>query len=89
MATKDDLVALLAACEAAQQARVPWWQIGRAAARLGSGTALLDEPWEPIDRWEHEVAAALAHHLNSEARARWREELERWRAADARLRSSS
>src|SRR5438105_14554055 len=67
MATRDDLVALLAACDAAQQARVPWWQIGRVAARLGSGTALLAEPWEPVDRWEHEGAFALAHHLDVEA----------------------
>src|SRR5258708_6918669 len=86
MATKDDLIALLAACEAAQQAKVPWWQIGRAAARLGSGTALLAEPWEPIDRWEHEVAFALAHHLDADAQTRWREQLERWEAADPGLR---
>ncbi len=86
MAPKDDLVALLAACDAAQQARVPWWQVGRTAARLGSGTALLTEPWEPIDRWEHEVAFALAHHLDADAQARWREELERWQVADDRLR---
>src|SRR6266511_663042 len=52
MATKDDLVALLAATEAAQQARVPWWQVARAAARLGSAAALLTEPWEPRDRWQ-------------------------------------
>lgn len=85
MATKDDLVALLAACDAAQQAKVPWWQIGRAAARLGSGTALLAEPWEPIDRWEHEVASALAHYLHADAQTHWREQLDRWEAADPRL----
>lgn len=86
MTEKDDLVALLAATEAAQKTRVPWWQVGRAAARLGSGTALLTEPWEPIDRWENEVAFALAHHLDANAQARWADELERWQAADDRLR---
>lgn len=85
MTSRDDLVALLAACDAAQQARVPWWQVGRTAARLGSGTALLDEPWEPIDRWEHEVAFALAHYLDADARAHWLAELERWEGADDRL----
>jgi DNA processing protein len=86
MATKDDLVALLAATEAAQQARVPWWQVARAAARLGSATALLTEPWEPSDRWEQEVAAALAHDLRPDAQTHWSEELERWQASDERLR---
>lgn len=86
MATKDDLVALLAACEAVQGARVPWWQVGRVAARLGSGTALLSEPWEPIDRWEYEVAVALAHHLDAEAQSRWAEEVDGWQRADDRLR---
>jgi DNA processing protein len=86
MTTKDDLIAVLAACDAAQQARVPWWQVGRAAARLGSATALLTEPWEPIDRWEHEVAFALAHHLGADALSRWGEELAKWEAADPRLR---
>src|SRR6266511_3191170 len=86
MATKDDLVALLAATEAAQQARVPWWQVARAAARLGSAAALLTEPWEPSDRWEQEVAAALAHDLRPDAQTHWSEELERWQASDERLR---
>jgi DNA processing protein len=86
MATKDDLAALLAACEAAQKARVPWWQVGRVAARLESGTALLAEPWEPADRWEYEVAVALAHHLDPEAQTRWAEALATWQKADARLR---
>jgi DNA processing protein len=86
MTRTADLVALLAACEAAQKARVPWWQVGRAAARLGSGTALLSEPWEPVDRWEYEVAAALAHHLDADAQARWAEALEGWQHADPRLR---
>lgn len=84
MATRDDLVALLAACEAAQRARVPWWQVGRTAVRLGSGTALLTEPWEPDDRWEYEIAAALAHHLDAEAMARWSDELDQWQATDGR-----
>ena len=82
----DDLIALLAACEAALQRRVPWWQVGRVAARLGSATALLSEPWEPIDRWEHDVAVALAHHLDADAQSRWAEELVRWCEADDRLR---
>lgn len=85
MARKDELTAMLAACEAAQHARVPWWQVGRAAARVGSGTALLTGPWEPIDRWEHEVAVALAHHLDADAQTRWSEELMRWDQADPRL----
>ncbi len=85
MATNHDLVALLAACEAAQQARVPWWQVGRAAARLGSGMALLTEPWEPADRWEHDVAVALAHHLDADSQTRWAETLERWTESDSRL----
>jgi len=86
MAERADLVALMAATDAAQRARVPWWQIGRAAARLGSATTLLAEPWEPADRWESEVAVALAHHLDADAQARWAGELERWYAADERLR---
>jgi DNA processing protein len=83
---RDDLIALLAACEAAQAQRVPWWQVGRAAARLGSATALLDEPWEPADRWEYDVAVALAHHLRPDSPERWANELERWQEADPRLR---
>jgi DNA processing protein len=86
MAARDEMVALLAACEAAQRAHVPWWQVGRAAARLGSATALLTEHWEPEDRWEYEVAYALAHHLDAEATSRWADELDRWQAADERWR---
>jgi DNA processing protein len=86
MAERADLVALLAATEAAQRARVPWWQVGRAALRLGSGTALLAGPWEPADRWENEVAFALAHHLDADAQARWAGELEGWLSADDQLR---
>lgn len=86
MTTTDDLVALLAACEAAQKAKVPWWQVGRVAARLESGTALLSEPWETVDRWEYEVASALSHHLDPDSQARWTDSLEGWRQADARLR---
>jgi DNA processing protein len=86
MTEKAELIALLAATEAAQTARVPWWQVGRAASRLGSGAALLAEPWEPVDRWENEVAFALAHHLDADGQARWSDELERWQAADERLR---
>jgi len=86
MVEKTELVALLAATEAAQGARVPWWQVGRAAARLGSATALLAGPWEPVDRWEDEVAFALAHHLDTDAQARWADEVARWQAADGQLR---
>jgi DNA processing protein len=89
MTKTDDLVALLAACEAAQKARVPWWQVGRAAARLESGTALLAEPWEPVDRWEYEVASALSHHLDADALTRWRDSLQGWLKADPRLRFMS
>jgi DNA processing protein len=87
MAAKDEMVALLAACEAAQRARIPWWQVGRAAARVGSATALLTEHWEPDDRWEYEVAFALAHHLDADAAARWSGQLDRWEETDERWRA--
>jgi DNA processing protein len=83
---RADLVALLAACEAAQRARVPWWQVGRAVARLQSATALLTEPWDPVDRWEHEVASALAHHLDLDAQERWATSLEEWERTDPTMR---
>jgi DNA processing protein len=88
MTRRDDtseLVAVLAACEAAQGARVPWWQIARTVSRLGSADALLSEPWEPADRWEQDVAVALAHHLRSDARERWASEVEEWREAAPEL----
>ena len=81
----SDLVALLAACEAAQLAHLPWWQVARTAARLGSAVDLLAEPWEPVDRWEHDVAAALAHHLPADALPRWQTALDGWRDAEPRL----
>ena len=83
---RDDLIALLAACDAAQAQKIPWWQVGRVTVRLGSATALLAEPWEPVDRWEHDVAVALAHHLDPDAQARWTDEFERWEREDPRLR---
>jgi hypothetical protein len=50
--------------------------------------ALLTEPWEPTDRWEQEVAAALAHDLRPDAQIHWSEELER-RQARGHSRSGS
>lgn len=85
MARESELVALLASCDAAQQARVPWWQVARTAARLGSASSLLSEPWDPADRWEHDVAAALAHHLDANSLVRWEDELVAWRRLDPRL----
>jgi DNA processing protein len=72
------LIGLLACCEAAQQARVPWWQVARAVERAGSARTLLSGPWEPADRWEYEVAAALARHLTPDALERWRDALLSW-----------
>lgn len=89
MAENTEIVALLAACEAAQYGRVPWWQVARTAARLGSAVDLLAEPWEPLDRWEYDVASALAHHLRADALDRWEAELSAWREADDRLRYST
>jgi DNA processing protein len=57
------IAALLACCLAAQEARVPWWQLARTLKRLGSVHALVSDPWEPLDAWELGVARALAENL--------------------------
>jgi DNA processing protein len=74
----DQLVALLACCEAAQKSKVPWWQVARVVERLGDVRPLLAGPWEPQDRWEYEVAAAVAARLELDTEERWRRALERW-----------
>lgn len=77
--------ALLACCQAAQDARVPWWQVARAVERAGAVEPLISGPWEPADRWEYEVAAALASHFRRGASEEWEKRLKEWHEADARL----
>lgn len=81
-----ELAALLACCQAVQDAHVPWWQLARAVERSGAVTPLLSGPWEPADRWEYEVAAALAQHLRHGAVDKWATQVESWLAADDRMR---
>jgi len=81
-----EFAALLACCQAVQDARVPWWQLARAVERAGAVAPLLSGPWEPQDRWETEVAAALAHHLRHGAAQEWGRQLEEWQSADPTLR---
>ena len=80
------LPVILAACEAAHAARVPWWQVARTVARVGSAETLLGEPWEPVDRWEYDVARALGTFLRADAPQRWAGRVEEWRAADPAVR---
>ncbi len=65
MSVSRELEAVLAECEAAQQARVPWWQVARTVAPW-AGQALRAEPWEPVDRWEYDVAKALGAFLRAD-----------------------
>jgi DNA processing protein len=83
--SRHEFAALLACCDAAQRARVPWWQIARAVERAGAVEPLISGPWEPSDRWEYEVAAALAMHLRRGAIEEWAARLNGWDAADPRL----
>jgi DNA processing protein len=83
---RHEFAALLACCQAAQDARVPWWQVARAVERAGAVEPLIAGPWEPGDRWEYEVAAALALHLRRDSLARWETKVVEWEAADDRLR---
>jgi DNA processing protein len=83
---RDELVILLACCQAMQDARVPWWQLARAVERAGAVSPLVSGPWEPGDRWEYEVAAALAQHLRHGALDEWSARLEEWESGDSRLR---
>jgi DNA processing protein len=46
---------------------------------------LLTGPWEPHDRWEYEVAAALALHFRRGAEETWFQRLLEWRTADPDL----
>jgi DNA processing protein len=80
------LAQLLACCEAARRAKLPWWQVARAVRRTGSVEHLLREPWEPVDRWEEDLASALALHLRPGDDAVWAEALTRWRSQDPGLR---
>src|SRR5262249_28544199 len=54
--------------------------------RAGAVEPLISGPWEPVDRWEYDVAAALAHHLRRDSLTYWEERLHEWAAADERLR---
>jgi DNA processing protein len=81
-----EFAALLACCQAAQDAKVPWWQVARAVERAGAVEPLISGPWEPADRWEDEVAGALAGHLRRNAVQEWERKLEEWCEADSRLR---
>ena len=81
-----DFAALLACCQAAQDARLPWWQVARAVERAGAVEPLISGPWEPADRWEYDVASALGSYLQRGAAERWGEALEEWREADPTLR---
>jgi DNA processing protein len=83
---ETQLAELLACCQAAQDAGLPWWQVARAVERAGTITPLISGPWEPEDRWEYDVAAALGKHLRLGDVERWASKLEEWRAADASLR---
>jgi DNA processing protein len=82
---RREFAALLACCQAAQDARVPWWQVSRAVERVGAAETLISGPWEPADRWEDEVAGALAIHLRLGAVAEWEGKLAEWHEADPRL----
>jgi DNA processing protein len=83
---RREFAAVLACCQAVQDARVPWWQVARAVERAGAVEPLISGPWEPDDRWEYEVAAALALHLRRDSVDRWVEKLDEWADADDRLR---
>lgn len=85
-ANRAEFAALLACCQAVQDACVPWWQLARAVKRAGAVAPLITGPWEPTDRWEYEVAAALAQHLRHGAVEDWADRLKEWQAADPRLR---
>lgn len=85
-AHQRELAALLACCQAAQDARVPWWQVARAVERTDAVEPLISGPWDPADRWEYEVAAALASHLRRGAIEAWETSLHEWQMADSRLR---
>jgi DNA processing protein len=81
-----ELPVILAECEAAQRARIPWWQVARTVARVGSAEALLTEPWEPADRWEYDVARALGTFLRADAQQHWSAALDEWTTAMPELR---
>lgn len=86
MSTNRELAAILAECEAAQHARIPWWQVARTIARVGSAEALVAEPWEPVDRWEYDVARALGTFLRPDGASHWTAMLDAWRLAAPDLR---
>lgn len=83
---RSELVALLACCQAMQDAGLPWWQLARAVERAGSVLPLLAGPWEPADRWEYEVAAALARHLRHGSLEVWGGKLSEWLEVNSQLR---
>jgi DNA processing protein len=58
------------------------------ALRLGGSffEPLILGPWEPADRWEDDVARALAGHLQRGAVEEWEAKVEDWQTADPELR---
>lgn len=85
-ADREDLAELLASCEAAQAAGIPWWQVARAVRRVGSARTVLVGPWDAADRWERDVAAALATHLSLDAIGRWAARVDEWKGRDPSIR---
>ncbi len=82
---RQELATLLACCEAMQAARVPWWQLTRAVERVGAVEPLISGPWEPRDRWESEVAGALANHLAVDSVELWQSRVDEWLRVDPGL----
>lgn len=77
---------LLACCQAAQEGRIPWWQIARAVQRAGSVDTLVEGPWDPVDRWEFEAAAVLQAHFRHDEIDRWAAALHGWADQEPALR---
>ena len=86
MNVNRELPVVLAECEAAQSARIPWWQVARTVARVGSAEALISEPWEPVDRWEYDVAKALGTFLRADGAEHWAAAVDEWLIAMPELR---
>jgi DNA processing protein len=78
---QNELALLLACCQAARDAKVPWWQVTRAVERAGSAAALVHGPWEAHDGWEVAVARALSLHYSRQSAVELETRIDSWQQA--------